>query len=213
MENEYANVNLTGFSYRPQNPEFREEIKEKQKSNNKKSIIITLVFLGLFIASLLAMIISIKFLDSTAAAWVVVAAFAGLPIFGIITLIMGIVTIVTSISNSKGLVKDSWDGVVLEKKHWVTTSTDDDGYTTEHDNYLITIQPNEGKKFKMRGMQAKAFLPYVESGDRVRYHPGFPFPMEIYDKSRHLSNVCVFCGARNDARRDTCEKCGKPMLI
>ena len=45
------------------------------------------------------------------------------------------------------------------------------------------------------------------------YLVGFPYPVGLYDKSKHGMNVCVFCGARNSASNNTCEKCGKLMLI
>lgn len=213
MENEFQNTMLQGFSHRAQSEEFRELIKDKQKKNTKKNLIVTLVFLGLLILTFIPIIIFDNGAETEAMAWITVLCIAAIPIFGITTLVMAIATIAAHISNLKKLQKDSWDGIVLEKKYWVTTTTDEDGTTHEHDNYRIIIEKPDGKKFKMRGNEAKAFLPYVEHGDRVRCHPGFRFPLELFDKSKHYSNICVFCGERNDARNNTCTKCGKPMLI
>lgn len=211
MDNEY--LNLTGFSHRAQNPEFREEIRGSRQKSVKRYLIATLISLGLTLISILIIWIFDHGVETTTMAFASIIAICAIPVFLIATVVLGIITVAKQVSDTKNLGKDCWDGKVLEKKHWVTTSTDDDGTTREHDNYLITIEKQDGKQFKVKGNQARAFLPYVEAGDRVRYHPGFPYPLELFDKSQHLSNVCVFCGARNDARKITCEKCGKPMLI
>ena len=213
MENE--NISLTGYSYKANNPEFRELVKETQKRFTKKNLIWMIVFLGFTIAAGLTIYISNKYLDvnadSTAAAISVVVSFASIPIFGILFVINGIKTVLSASTSSKIPKMGSLDCVVTERKQWESRSTDEHGYETKKDNCSITLRSNEGKKFKVTGHQARVVLPYVDEGDKVRSHMGFTYPLELFDKSK--GNICVFCGARNDVKNNTCEKCQKPMLI
>ena len=97
------------------------------------------------------------------------------------------------------------------RQQWESKTTDEYGYDSKKDTFRITLETDEGKKIKITDNQARMVLPYVSDGDKVRYHKGFTYPIELFDKSK--GNICVFCGAHNDAKNRNCEKCQKPMLI
>lgn len=115
--------------------------------------------------------------------------------------------------NSLTTARNAHHGTGKDRQQWTTTDTDDHGHTTEHENYRITIEKDSGGYREIEGGKARVIMPLVAEGDKVRYHTGFPYPVELYDKSKHGMNVCVFCGARNKATNNTCDKCGKLMLI
>lgn len=210
-----SSINSMSYSNRAQSPEFCGLFKQKQQKVTVKNLIWTVVFLVLTIVGVAAISALNGYLDtnvdSSAAAIGIVVAFAAIPVFGIIFLVNCIKTVFSAVQANKIPKMGSVDCVVSEKKQWDSRTTDEHGYEAKRDNYSITLESNEGKKFKVTGHQAMVVLPYVNEGDKVRYHSGFTYPIELFDKTK--GNICVFCGTHNDTQNDICKKCNKPMLI
>lgn len=197
MENESS---LNGFSHRAQSEDFIDAMQRQIKKNFKYAIIsIPIIFLVIIaIVSVLA----IKQGDKGNAIFPT-AAFLFLVFVGI-----AIGTLVSLIKNLGRLKKDSIDGVILKTRKWETFSNEEH---TSHTKCYIIIKSDEGKKIKIKDRSALTFYPHVSEGDRVRFHPGYPFPIELYDKSK--GNICVFCGNVTNSAEDKCQRCKNPMLI
>lgn len=211
MANEAINTYLVGFSSRATNPDFLEEMIEVRKKEARKNLIGTLIYLAFLIAAVVILAAAYIVPEmSVAHAWATGFSVAAIPVFGILFIIK---VVLGAFDKVKVDGNDSWDGVVVQREQWTATSTDDRGRTTEYENYRITIEKDGGGQRTLEGGPARVIMPLVAEGDKVRYHTGFPYPVELYDKSKHGMNVCVFCGARNSASNNTCEKCGKLMLI
>ena len=212
---EYENIGLIGYSHRAQSPEFRGLFKEKQQKVTIKSLRWAVVFFVLTLAAILTIVYSNNYIDThtdaEGAAWVIIGAFMSMLVVGVLFIINGIITALSAAIAAKIPKMSSVDCVVTERKQWVTTSSDDRGHETKDNNYRITLETGEGKKIKISGNQAMVVLPYVKDGDKVRYHKGFTYPVELFDKSQ--TNICVFCGECNNPKNNTCDKCQKPMPV
>lgn len=103
------------------------------------------------------------------------------------------------------------DGTIIRVDQYEDQRTNVDGEVLREDVCVIQVQFESGRQVKIEGDKAKAYYPYVNESDKVRYHPCLPYPIELYDKSN--VNICVFCGVANEPTADKCKKCGKPMLI
>ena len=200
MENEFEGTSLKGFSRRAQNEDFIDAMRSQIKKNFKYAIISIPIIFIVIIA--IVAVISAKQGDKGNAIFPT-AAFLFLVFVGI-----AIGTLVSLIKNLGRLKKDSIDGMILKTRKWETVS---DENHTSHTKCYIIIKSDEGKKIKIKDRSALTFYPHVNEGDRVRFHPGYPFPIELYDKSK--GNICVFCGNVTNATADRCERCKNPMLI
>lgn len=205
-----------GFSDKAKDPEFRNEIRRIRQKKTRDTVKLCIHLAFLIIAAGVVMFFASGGTDNlsesaaTAFTLATVAAFAALPVF----LLLSIIRLVRVIGDARilnSLNKESIDGVIASRQEWDTTRTDEHGYTYTGKNQRLVIITDEGKKIEI--VKAGAYIPYVREGDKVRYHPGFPYPLEIYDKRESGKNICVFCGKANDAQRQTCDKCQKPMLI
>lgn len=195
------NNRVNGYSKRAFDADFREDMK-KQVNKNFKSLIKTMVIIYIAIVLIMAVVCIVK----KAEFGIVLGAAAAILV---IMLLIFIYRFIKHIGNKSKFDKGYVEGVV-EKN---TKFTRDREGKTSKDEYLIVIRTNDGKKVKVKDDAARPFYPYIEKGDKVRYHYGFVCPIEMYDKSRSNINVCVFCGKANAVSADTCEGCGKPMLI
>ena len=201
MENEF--LRTKGFSGIAQDEEFREEVKRAVIKNYKYTFLV---------APILFIIVGVvaEFLNSRSGkasngmAAVVVA---------VIFVIVMICTVISFIKTLGQLKKPYADGIITKNKKWETYSVDKDGNSRSKRNYLIEIQTEHGKKIKIKDHRALAYHGCLTVGDKVRYHPGFPYPIEMFDKSRDNVNICVFCSTRNPITAGTCTKCKKRMLI
>ena len=102
------------------------------------------------------------------------------------------------------------DGIIIHADQYEDQRTNVEGEIFKEDVCVIKLQLESGRQVNIEGNKAKAYYPYVNKNDKVRYHPSLPYPIELYDKSS--INICVFCGTPNEPTADKCEKCGKPML-
>lgn len=195
------NNRLNGYSNRAFDTFFREDMK-KQVNKNFKTLIKTMVIIYIMIVLIMAIVCAVT---KTEFGIVLGAAAAIL----VIMLLIFIYQFIKYIGNKSKFDKGYLEGVV-EKN---TKYTRDREGKTSKDEYLIVIRTNDGKKVKVKDDAARPFYPHIEKGDKVRYHYGFVYPIEMFDKSRSNINVCVFCGKANAISADTCEGCGKPMLI
>ena len=179
MENDFESTSLEGFSSRARREDFIDAMRRQIKKNFKYAIISIPIILIVIIV--IAAVFAAK-QENKGNTLFLTAAFLCLVFIGI-----AIGTLVSLIKNLGRLKKDSIDGVVLKTRKWETVS--DEKHTSRTKCYII-IKSDEGKKIKIKDRSALTFYPYVGEGDRVRYHPGFPFPIELYDKTR--GNICVF---------------------
>ena len=200
MENGFENASLKGFSHRAQSEDFIDAMRRQIKKNFKYAIISAPIIFLVIIAIVAALAIKQGDKGNT---FFPTVAFLLLVFTGI-----AIGVVVSFVKNLGRLKKDSIDGVILKTRKWETVSNEN---RTSHTKCYIIFQSDEGKKIKIKDRSALAFYPHVSEGDRVRFHPGYPFPIELYDKSK--GNICVFCGNVTDAAADECQRCKNPMLI
>ncbi len=111
-------------------------------------------------------------------------------------------------SHIRKLGSPAVDCLVLENKKFREYTAKERRRT----RYRIVVEGENGKKWKLKDHKALAYHCLLEAGDRLRYHPGFAFPLEIYDKSRHGVLVCVFCGHGNSILDRSCARCHHPLL-
>lgn len=205
-------VFYTGYSSRARNPEFLEVVRKVRKKDFKKSLIKMIVYAAILIAAL-AVLAAAKVTEemSEALAWATVVAFAATPVFGVITIVRIFITIGTH-GKIKSVDKEGCECTVESRQEWETTGHDSNTDSeVVYTNNRLVLRKNDGTAQKYKNDRASCFVSFLKDGDKVFYHPGFPYPLEMYDKSR--GNICVFCGKINDAGKRTCEKCEKPMLI
>lgn len=118
--------------------------------------------------------------------------------------------------------KRSWDGIVTDKqslkktKH-VEDRTNEKWELVHYTNYVLTFRTDNGKKERCverieEGRGDLDYYPYLNVGDRVRYHPQVPYKYEKYDKSRDSEIPCMFCKTFNDIHNDKCASCGKQLF-
>ncbi|MBO4897345.1 MAG: hypothetical protein J5590_03510 [Clostridia bacterium] len=201
MANEFDNTK--GFSRLPQNPEFIDDMKKYLRKTLKYAMIsVPIIYIVVLI---ITAIVSAK-KDGLDMRTFIPVAIVLLAIF----VIIGICVCISSLRNIGKLKLDSVDGTVIKKKKWSTYEREG---RTRKTKYLITIETEDGKKVKVKDAKAAAVFEHVEEGEKVRFHPGYPFPVELFDKSRNGVNVCAFCGAANDLNAKTCTRCKNLMLI
>ncbi|MCR5624996.1 MAG: zinc ribbon domain-containing protein [Lachnospiraceae bacterium] len=122
--------------------------------------------------------------------------------------------IITIISSLKMRVQRPYEGVVIDKKienRYVHNNSDKTYMETE---YIMYVRTDTGAKKKIVEREGSLILAfnYLNIGDRFKYHPGFAFPYELYDKSRAKFIYCVVCGKKNSFNDDRCIKCNVPLL-
>ena len=192
-------VNQFGFSARAQNEDFR-QLMRKQVSKNFRYILISLPIVFVFVTVIAVIVCKTGGYD-----WSIALGTDALVI--VIMLVILAVNFWKYRKSLKNLNKDSIDGVIHKTSRYVS---DTDGKVRKT-HYRIVFQSEDGKKIKLKDSKASVYYYNVEKGDRVRYHPGFVYPLELFDKQD--ANICVFCGKKNDADKDQCQICKKPMLI
>lgn len=113
----------------------------------------------------------------------------------------------------KGKAEKGYEATVIDKqKRRVRQGDSDDGYWMTE--YTLVVRTTEGKQKKIvenERVPVRAW-DYLEVGDVFRYHPGFAFPYERYDKSRVQYLYCVGCQAKNPVAADRCGRCNLPLL-
>ena len=192
---------LKRFSDRAESFEFREEMR-KQVSKNFKYILLALPCVFIFVLAVTLIVCKINGYEYS-------IAFATDAFVLVVLLVILAVNFVKYKKNTGRLKTRSLEGMVIKKEKYVT---DIEGKKTRT-KYKIVIQLSDGSKQKLKNEKARPYYSLVEKGDKVCYHPGFVYPIELFDKSKFNKNICVFCGKENDANADVCSICKKQMLI
>ncbi len=110
--------------------------------------------------------------------------------------------------------KNTYEATVIDKSSRDTYRHGTSDSRERITEYITVVRTADGKKKKIveyEGSQLWAYN-YLEIGDRFRYHPQFPFPYELYDKSHAPYLACVNCGTKNPVEADRCKKCDLPLL-
>ena len=194
-----------GFSDRINSPEVAEYVKKSNKSARGCAfVLIPLPFVIYLIVSLVS--------DEVETADALV--FGG----GISVVFLVIYLISMFISNAKR----SWDGVVTDKqclkktKH-VEDRTNERWELVHYTDYVLTFRTDNGKTDRCverieNGRGDLDYYPYLNVGDRVRYHAPLRYKYEKYDKSRDGEIPCMFCKSFNDIHNDKCASCGELLF-
>lgn len=133
---------------------------------------------------------------------------------GMILAAVFLVFYLISVTKKKG--EKQWDGTVTEK-HTETrqekTSADGDDCLSTYTLYIVQIRKENGRVKKLKEKEHNhPYYNYLQVGDRVRYHPQFNYYYEKYDKSRDSYAICPVCACKNELSRDTCARCGVPVI-
>ncbi len=109
----------------------------------------------------------------------------------------------------------TWDGVVVDKTIKEKTRSYEPGkndssiyYYTE---YVVIVQDERGKKYRMTAEDDTTVFDYFQVGDRVRHHAGLN-SYEKYDKSRDSIIFCNACATLCQINDDVCFRCKCPLL-
>jgi len=135
---------------------------------------------------------------------------------GIGAVISTIFLICNLISAAKKKAEKQWDGTVMDKlieKHTPKNTHDNDRDAQTQTVYVIRFRTESGKSKKLEESDVShTYYDYLNVGDKVRYHPQFTCYYEKYDKSHDTYAICPVCGSKNDIAKDTCARCGVPVL-
>ncbi|MDO5099995.1 MAG: hypothetical protein Q4D52_00275 [Eubacteriales bacterium] len=129
-------------------------------------------------------------------------------VVAILFLIILLVTAVKTVRSIGQLKKESSDCHLIKKKKY----TADDNNGTSRTQYLLVLETDEGRRIRVKNQKAKPYFSLLETGDRLRYHPGFVYPIEVYDRAKAGANVCVFCGYKNTVEESSCSRCHSRLL-
>ena len=124
--------------------------------------------------------------------------------------------VINLISGVKKKGEKQWDGVVIDKR----VETIRKKYTPEGDRdaqastvYKTLFQAENGKiKILEEPAINNVYYNYLNVGDKVRYYPQFTCYYEKFDKSRDTYAICPICATKNDISKDTCSRCGVPII-
>ena len=202
MDSEYSNTSFAKFSETANDPDFLNAMRKYLKKTFKYAIIsIPVIFVVI-----IAIVALLERKNSGGAGTVALTAVVLAVIFACIAVGM----LISLLKNLKKLGKGSVDGTVLKTSKWRSV-----GNEKKSGKYkcTINISADNGKKYKLKDRYALAYYNHLAVGDKVRYHFGYPFPLEIYDKANKNINICVFCGKGNAPTDKECSVCKNPMLI
>ncbi len=203
MKGNGDNLN-TFYSERIADREFRAYADAAAKDSANKKIRNVVLFFIIFA-------VCIVFTRTPIASSVPVAVLAILVLAELASAVMGVVFLVLFVKERGKNKAEYENGTIISADQYEDQRTNVDGEVLREDVCAIKLQLDSGREIKLEGSKAKAYYPYVKQNDKVRYHPGLPYPLELYDKSG--VNICVFCGTANEPAADKCKKCNKPMLI
>lgn len=193
--------NIRGFSYRSEDEDFAGRMRSQIKKNFKYAILSAPV---IYVILLIIVGMISRGKGFKAGEFVLLAA-----VLFVVFFFIALGMTVSLFKDLSKLKKGYTDGIVIKKSKYRTIH---DENTPSKTKYTVVIETDDGKKIKVKDRKAMAVYPHIEKGDKVRFHFGYPFPIELYDKTRTGKNICVFCGAENDAGNDTCKRCKNPML-
>ena len=120
----------------------------------------------------------------------------------------------TLISSVKKKGEKQWDGTVTEQRTEVRRIKNSEDSTTQTQKFYVTaFRTDRDKKKKLEESEINHhYYDYLNTGDKVRYHPQFTCFYEKYDKSNDTYLICPLCNTLNEISRDTCSKCGVPVI-
>ena len=124
--------------------------------------------------------------------------------------------VINLISGVKKKSEKQWDGIVIdkcveEKRKKYTPEGDRDVQTTIV--YKTMFQTDNGKiKILEEPAINNVYYNYLNIGDKVRYYPQFTCYYEKFDKSLDTYAICPICATKNDISKDTCSRCGVPII-
>ena len=194
----------TFYSKRTADPAFRAYADAAAKDSVNKKIRIAVLFLIIFAVCIICTRTPIANSLPTAILAILVLAELASPVMSIVFLALFI--------KERGKNKAEYEGgIIIHADQYEDQRTNVEGEVFKEDVCVIKLQLESGRQVNIDGNKAKAYYPYVNKNDKVRYHPSLPYPIELYDKSS--INICVFCGTANGPAADKCKKCSKPMLI
>ena len=184
-----------GFSEKINDPAIRAAIKKNGKA--------TLIFAVIIILApiIVTFIIGVKNDD--------MSVVGGGAVISIIFLVINL------ISGAKKKGEKQWDGVVIDKcveKRKRHTPEEDRGIQTST-VYKTTFRTENGKTKILEETEINnVYFNYLNVGDKVRYYPQFNCYYEKFDKSRDTYAICPICATKNDISKDTCSRCGVPII-
>lgn len=185
-----------GFSDRINDPAVRAAVKRNKKATGVFAFILVLAPI------IITLILGIKDNDYK--------------YIGYGAIISAVFLVFNLVSAIKKKTEKQWDGVVIDKhtelRQERSLSDGDSNYST-HTVYIVRIQKDRGgmKTLEEREYN-RPYYEYLNLGDRVRYHPQFNYYYEKFDKSHDSYAICPVCGSRNNIERDTCARCGVPVI-
>lgn len=115
-------------------------------------------------------------------------------------------------SGSSKYRKQTWDGVVIDKKTKKTTK--DIAYPgSKAECYVFTIyiKSENGKIYEIRNEDDETVFNYFKTGDKVRHHGGL-HSYEKFDKTGDKIIFCNACAFLHEFQVDVCRNCGCPLL-
>ncbi len=131
-----------------------------------------------------------------------------LTVGGMVSLIFLIIYIITSLNKK---LKKPFTGTVIQKKTTIKmVDSDHDGSYTSRKKRVIKIECEDGRKRK-KEVPVNVYN-YVEEGDKIRWLPQFPQPLEKMRKPGETQVMCMFCGRLNDETGDKCSFCKNPLV-
>lgn len=129
-------------------------------------------------------------------------------LFGLI--ISTIFALSSAISLLKQRLAKPFAGTVADKRHIYRAGSVERGGGGSRHRWRIWIDCDDGRR-RRKDVRQSVF-DYLEIGERVRFLPQFPQPMEKYDKSRDAEIPCMFCARMNPAENEDCAFCHYPLI-
>lgn len=192
---------LVGYSGRSHRSDILEAMKKTQMKNFKVACITALI--------LLPVLFLLAFIVGKIKGYGMGVGIVATLVVAVILLMIIVATGVNTLRDIGRLNQEPVEGKVAKNIKYTAKDHKGRRRRTKH---KIVLETDDGKKIKVKNRKAMPYHQLLEVGDRVRYHPGFIYPIELYDKSKAGKNVCVFCGNTNSAGADTCSSCGELTL-
>lgn len=118
--------------------------------------------------------------------------------------------IVMLIQQAKRRGGGTWDGTVVDKTMREVKIPHGNTWRVSRE-YTLHVRSDRGRLYRLTALNSDALHGYYRIGDRVRRHPWMQY-FEKYDKRGDSAILCNACLAFNSMSRDTCKRCGCPLL-
>lgn len=129
-------------------------------------------------------------------------------------IISAVFLVVQLIAARRERAENNYDGVVTDKKWQYRNRNKSGENNSQETEYIVYVRTSDGKKKKIIEHDGGRVIAYhlLNVGDRFRYHANFPFPYELYDKTKGPGIYCVGCDTLNPIENDRCKRCNLPLL-